>query len=356
MSTQGSSPFLPDDVPADPQDARRINRNRVLRSIITRGPATRAELSRRVGLSRPTISVIANELLTNGLLGEGERVSSGGAPGTLLEIAKDTGVTIVADMRDRERIRLATVSANGEVVTENSVAVTSGQRTRDAIVAFTRRLEPEAALGVALAVPGWVTPEGHWESQPARPADPDLEQQLRRELRLQVFSVNAVDAIAIADLRDSPPDLAAQGSVVLDARVGLGLIISGRLRTGIKRPAGDISHVVPGTPGPRCTECGRACLQAQVFAVRDEPSVADCELAAAALAAVLAPIAGAVELEELVLSGFPAGVEEAIAQLTSDGLTRRLPWYQVPAVRVSQRGQDAVLIGAAAMMLYRWLG
>jgi hypothetical protein len=132
--------------------------------------------------------------------------------------------------------------------------------------------------------------------------------------------------------------------------------LSGRLRTGVKRPAGDISHVVPGTPGPRCSECGRACLQAQVFALQEDPSMANCELAAAALAAVLAPIAGAVELEELVLSGIPTGVEETLAQLTSDGLVRRMPRYQLPAVRVSQRGEDAVLIGATAMMLYRWLG
>lgn len=80
MNPQEPSPFLPEDSPADPQDARRSNRNRIMRTIITRGPATRAELARRTGLSRPTVSVIANELLTTGLLMEGDRISSGGAP------------------------------------------------------------------------------------------------------------------------------------------------------------------------------------------------------------------------------------------------------------------------------------
>jgi hypothetical protein len=43
--------------------------------------------------------VIVNELLSVGVITEGERVSSGGAPGTLLEISKRTGVIVVADLR-----------------------------------------------------------------------------------------------------------------------------------------------------------------------------------------------------------------------------------------------------------------
>lgn len=355
MSQQGPSPFLPEDVPADPQDARRANRNRVLRTIITRGAATRAELSRRTGLSRPTVSVIANDLMTAGLLCEGERVASGGAPGTLLEIAKDTGVTIVADLRNQDHVRMATVSVSGEVVTATAMPTPTTQDVAEAIVDFTRRVEPAAVLGIALAVPGWVDPAGEWLTRETHGGDPSLADRLRRAVRMPVFAVNATDAIALADLRDSPPDLAAQATVVLADRIGMGLIVSGRLRTGIKRPAGDISHIATGTPGPTCEVCSGQCLQAQVLPLLTDTSHAQ-QGAATALAAVLCPIAGAVELEELVLAGFPEEVAADLAASIHAEMLRRMPEYQVPAVRVSQRGDDAVLVGACMMMLYRRLG
>lgn len=353
---QSTSPFLPDDVPADRGETRRSNRNRLLRSIITRGPATRAELSRRIGLSRPTVSVITSELLKAGVLAEGDRMSSGGAPGTLLQIAEDTGVTIVADLRDPDQVLLAAVSPSGEVLTSTRSLSTTSKQIHRAVGDFARSGPGRSALGVALAVPGWVTPDGEWSAQQAHRADPSLLHGLRREVRLPVFAMNAVDATAVADLRDSGHDLAAQASVVLDHRVGMGLIMAGRLRSGVKRPVGDISHIVPGTPGPVCPECGRRCLQPQVEALYADDSPAAVALAAEALASVLAPIAGAVELEEVVLGSFPAEVAEDLARLTHTGFEQRMPAYQVPAVRVSTYGREAAVVGAAAMMLYRILG
>lgn len=356
MTTDGHSPFLPEDAPADPTDARRVNRTRLLRSIVTRGPATRAELSRRIGLSRPTVSVITNELLSAGLLSEGERVSSGGAPGTLLEISKDTGVTIVGDIRTPARLRLAAVGVSGEVLGEATVATTSSQDILEAIADFVHQAEPGSALGVSLAVRGWVTSTGEWQRQELRDADPQLAQTLRRRLRLPVFAVNAVDAMTVADLRDSPSGLAAQATLVLEERIGMGLTIGGRLRVGLNRPVGDISHVVPGTPGPPCAICGHCCLQEQVLPLRLDTSPSACATAAAALGGLLAPIAGAVELEEIVLARFPDQISAELAGLLHGELVKRMPEYQVPMVRVSARGDEAVLVGAAMMMLYRSLG
>jgi len=356
VTSQGTSPFLPDDVPGDRANTRRSNRNRLLRSIITRGPATRAELSRRIGLSRPTVSVITNELLTAGVLAEGARVSSGGAPGTLLEIAEDTGVMILADLRDPDQIQLAAVSPSGTVLTSTrSISGTSKQIQR-AVGDFARATTTRSALGVALAVPGWVTADGEWTAQQAFRADPSLVHALRREVRLPVFAMNAVDAIAVADLRDSDHNLAAQASVVLDRRIAMGLIMGGRLRSGVKRPAGDIAHVVPGTPGPVCQECGHRCLDPQVRALLTDRSATAVALAAEALASVLAPVTAAIELEEVVLGSFPTQVAGDLAHRTRAGLEQRMPAYQVPKVRVSSYGPEATIVGAAAMMLYRILG
>ena len=327
MIRKGRFPFLPDPVPSDPTDTRRSNRSRLLQSIITRGPATRAELSRRLGLSRPTVSVIVNELLGVGVITEGDRVSSGGAPGTLLEISKRTGVIVVP--------------ASGT------------DQVQSAVTAFIDRCEPQSVIGVVLCVAGLVT-RGEWDGEGERDGRA-LALGLRRALRLPVFAVNAAEATAVADLRDSPGDV-AMATVLLDHQVAMALILDGRLLSGVTRRTGDIAHIVAGTPGPVCDECGHMCLQQQLLALRTDPATATLLDAAHALAAVLAPIAAGVELTEVVLSGFPDAVADELAGLTHRSLRTRMLDEHVPAVRVSKRGPSAAMIGAAALMLYRLLG
>lgn len=355
MSTQEPSPFLPEDSPTDPQAARRSNRNRLMRTIITRGSATRAELARRTGLSRPTVSVIVNELLTTGVLMEGERVSSGGAPGTLLEIARDTGVTIAADLRIPGRLRMGAVSASGEILEAQVVSVATAQEVASALIGFSREVEPEATLGIALGVPGWVNADGEWIDNQDPAVGPALMLDLRKTLRTPVFALNSTDAMALSDLRDSPPGLGAQATISMDSRISAGLIIGGRLRTGIHRPAGDIAHVVPGATGPLCPVCFQPCLNASMMPLTTDQSAPTQRIAAQALGTVMAPIAAAVELGEIVLAGFPGPVASTMAEQTHAEMMARMPQQQLPHVRVSTRGEDAVLVGAAAMMLYRRL-
>lgn len=353
MIRKGQFPFLPEPVPSDAADTRRSNRSRLLESIITRGPATRADLSRRLGLSRPTISVIVNELLSVGVITEGERVSSGGAPGTLLEISKRTGVIVVADLRPQSSVRLSTVSASGELAGTEEVAAEDAEQTEAAIRMFIERGEPHTVIGVVLCVSGLVV-HGEWDGEGERDGRA-LALGLRRSLRLPVFAVNATEATAVADLRDSPPDVAL-ATILLDHQVGLALILGGRLHSGVRRPTGDIGHIAPGTPGPVCDQCGHACLQRQLLALHTDPTPHTVENAASALAAVVAPIAGGVELTEVVLSGFPDEVATGLAELTQEALRDRMLEVDVPSVRLSQRGPGAAMIGAAALMLYRILG
>ncbi len=353
MSRQEPIPFLSYGAVSDPHDMRRGNRNRILRSIITRGPATRAELARRTGMSRPTVSVIANELLTSGVLVEGERVSSGGAPGTLLEMAKDTGVTLVFDIRRLREGTLAAVTATGEVLTRRPLDVTGTPELIEAIRGFTDGLERRSLIGAALTVDGFVDQLGVWQHDDA--LDNGVVDALRRGLRMPVFAVNATDAMAIADLRDSPLGLAAQATVVAQP-VALGLVVEGRLLNGQNRPAGEITHLVPGMVGPTCPVCRRPCLTALVGQLYRDDSPSARELAATSLATALAPIVAAVELEEIVLALLPPDSAADIQRRLVAELRARLPESQMPQVRLSRLGADAVLAGAAAMMVYSRLG
>lgn len=337
-------------------DMRRANRNRILRSIITRGPASRAELSRRTGMSRPTVSVIANELLTSGVLMEGDRVSSGGAPGTLLEIARDTGVTLVVDLRRLEDVTLAAVSPAGEVAKRKHASVSSEEDVLKFVKDFASGIPRHSMIGVAVAVNGFIDPAGAWREDPSAIISESVIDQLRRILRMDVWPVNSTDAISVANLRDSPEGVAAQATVLMrDA--ALGLLIGGNPFSGSRRPVGDIAHVVPGGDGPVCHDCGRRCVTASIRQVfcGDDISVTAREQAAAAVAHVLAPLCATVEVEEVVLAELPDQIASEILDRITDTLRELVPAEQMPRVRLSEQGDDAVLMGAALVYLHRRL-
>lgn len=355
MSRQEPTPFLSHGMPSDLHDMRRMNRNRILRSIITRGPATRAELSRRTGMSRPTVSVIANELLTSGVLMEGDRVSSGGAPGTLLEIAKDTGVTLVVDLREVEHVTLATVSPGGEVVKRMVTSVRDEADVVDQVAEFAATVERASLIGVAIAVHGFIDPSGQWQYDATRALDVSVIDQLRKKLRMDVWPVNATDAMTLADLRDSDEGLAAQATVVVRG-IAIGLVIDGNLLVGTKRPAGDIAHLVVDDDGPVCDVCGKTCLFATIAQLYTEQDTALTRLRSAdGIAAVMAPVCAVAEVEEVVLALLPDACAEEICRLTQTRLRELLPFEQAPVVRLSTLGEDAVLVGAALMYLHKRL-
>lgn len=353
MSRQ--EPFLADLASTDPQDTRRTNRNRILRCLITKGPATRAELARRTGMSRPTVSVIATELLNSGVVTEGDRVSSGGAPGTLLEIAKNTGVIVALDLRDAEDIKLATVSSAGSVISSSRIRAANERAVVTAVDGYVKAMEPGAVIGVAVAVSGFVDPAGSWVENTTNDLDVRVVDDLRRALRLPIYPVNATDACTMADLRDSPEGLSGHMTVVVPAAAA-GLVVEGRLLTGAKRPAGDIAHVVTSTSGPVCPECKATCLYAQVRQLSTDDSLRVRRRTAATLASVLAPIVAAVEMEQVVLAGLPDEMAASMSALTEAELSRRLPVVEHLLVRPSTMGEHAALVGAATMLLFRRMG
>jgi hypothetical protein len=272
-----------------------------------------------------------------------------------LEISRDTGVTIAADLRIPGHLRMGTVTASGEVIETRSLSTPTTAAVSEALIDFSRQLTSDAILGIALGVQGWVNAEGEWIEDLEESVDPKIMLDLRKTLRVPVFALNSTDAMTLSDLRDSPAGLSAQATIAMDSRISAGLVIGGRLRTGVYRPAGDIAHIVTGPSGPQCPKCGQPCLNASIMPLTADQSAPAQQLAAQALGTVMAPIAAAVELDEIVLAGFPGPVAQPMAQQTRSEMLLRMPREQMPSVRVSERGADAVLVGSAAMMLYRRL-
>ncbi len=72
-------------------------------------------------------------------------------------------------------------------------------------------------------------------------------------------------------------------------------------------------------------------------------------------AAVMAPICAAVELQETVLALLPQPSAAEVRDLIHEELAQRLLAEQMPQVRLSAQGPDAVLVGAAMLYLHKRL-
>jgi predicted NBD/HSP70 family sugar kinase len=155
--------------------------------------------------------------------------------------------------------------------------------------------------------------------------------------------------------------------------VGSGLIVGGRRARGAHSAAGEIGHVTVGTDGGTMCKCGKTgCLETWMSvpsleraraeaAVGAEPEAAsDVVLREAGerLAIALAPVVGALDLAEVVLSGPRQLLEGPLLDAVQQTLLSRL-LHQDPSpvsVRLAADAQDIVLRGAAVMVLWNQLG
>jgi predicted NBD/HSP70 family sugar kinase len=147
--------------------------------------------------------------------------------------------------------------------------------------------------------------------------------------------------------------------------VGAGLILEGTLLRGHRSAAGEIGHVVVEPRGEQCA-CGRTgCLEtvlavphlrARVEAAADPVRVLT--LTGKRLGMALAPVVGALNLHELVLSG-PGDLLDGPLIETVATTIRRTTMPVIGdelVVRTSALGEDVVLKGAAVLVLAGELG
>src|SRR4051812_46866994 len=78
------------------------NRRRVVDALRTAGATTRAELARRTGLSRTTVSSLINDLIRSGVVTEHDgRVApdggQGGRPGVVVSLDRSAGAAVGVD-------------------------------------------------------------------------------------------------------------------------------------------------------------------------------------------------------------------------------------------------------------------
>lgn len=357
-----------------PEHARGHNRSLVLQTLFHQGAMSRADLSRETGLTRVTISDLVAELIADGYVAErGVREASGpGKPAILVDLDHAGHRIVGIDLSGTDAVIGAVLTLDGSIVERREMPLPPADAVVETVVEFARSLVAASqapVLGIGVGAPGVVDDRGVILAAPNFGwAGFDLEGALRSALGLPVLVANDANAAVLAEYT-----FGGAGDDVLLVKVGRGvgsgLLAGGQPLRGGRFAAGEIGHVTVGTDGgPECA-CGKiGCLEAWLgvpalsarLAAASEPEGREGVLrdAGERLGIALAPVVGALDLSEIVLSGPPELLDGPLADQAVETLrTRTLAqFHDGVRVRMTEQGEDIVLRGAAVMVLSGQLG
>ena len=252
--------------------AREVNRRIVLNLIRAHTAISRADLARKTGLQRSTVSLIIEQLMTEDWVVEGMvGYSPRGRKPTYLRLNTERLGVIGVNLRPYSTtIALADLNANFRA--QESIATPPSPELflQEATRRINNLRQSHAELtceGIGVCLPGRVdlatqrlvfAPNLGWE-------DTDLKTPLEAATGLPVALENAANACALAEIWfgqwEGLRDLAI---VTVSEGIGTGFVLNGHLVTGPSGRAGEFGHVTIDPNGPLC-KCGnRGCWE--VFA------------------------------------------------------------------------------------------
>ncbi|MCA0328519.1 MAG: ROK family transcriptional regulator [Actinobacteria bacterium] len=353
-----------------PTDGRRQNLSLVLQVLYTEGAMSRADLARRLSITKVTVSDLVGELLERGQVVEvGQSdASRPGKPAMLVDVDRHGLQVVGLDLTGLQVLRAAVLDLDGTVLRRVERPL-SGSAVGEDVVADVLALARDAValassplLGIGVGTPGVVGPDGEVITAPNLGwTDVPLRQLLSDATGLPVLVCNDADAAVHAEhtLGDGGDDVAL---VRIGLGVGCGLIVNGQRITGAHSAAGEIGHVTVGTDGGAQCSCGNVgCLETWVAAPRLQKALAegpddDAPLRAAGerLGIALAPVVAALDLSEVVISGPHELVEGALLASVDETLRRRMLARNASSlqVRVAADPDDIVLRGAGVLVLW----
>ncbi len=258
------------DAPAKamPGVVRTHNAAVVLHQLRLHAPLSRADLAKRIGLNRSTVSSIVTQLLHAGLIHETAfQTDKLGRPGLSLEINPLGGCAVGVEI-DAVGVRVVLTDFVANIVWRRRIRLGDGEpqetylhcaeeMIRQALFqAQTRGLR---VLGIGLALPGLVdVHEGELRYAPSlRWHDVPFRSRWCERFGLPILIENNANAAALGEfyfgIGQNVPNFLYIGA---GATMGGGIVIHGELFRGRGGFAGEMGHMTLDPNGLRCI-CGR---------------------------------------------------------------------------------------------------
>ena len=373
---------------ATPAMLRALNERTVLEAIRAGAPISRAEISRRVGISKPTVSLALRSLLDSRLVREVDADRQRGRYGaTLYESVPEARLVLGLDLGARF-LRGAICDLHGAVRARQDVeaAGAGALELLDAAVTLRDRLLAAGELdggaldGAVIGVPGVVDPRAgavHLAENVNGLEGLDVAAELERRLELPVTVANDTNLAAVGEhWRGVALGVDSFAFLSVGTGLGAGLMVRGELIVGHHGAAGEIDFSLGGATEHLDDPCAAAisAFAAEAAAAADAAGESTSLAAPFAVPSVFAaarrgdavaarvvqetarritshilPIAAVADVELIVLGGGIGANGDLLLEPIRALLAERLPFS--PGVQVSTLGDAAVLTGALAIGL-----
>lgn len=253
--------------------ARQVNRQIVLNLVREHQPLSRADLARRMGVARGSVTPLVRDLLLDGLIIEGAMGETPrGRKPRLLHVRTGDRLAVGVDVRYSRTSILLSDFAGREIAVESmATPCLPLELTAELVERVAALLVEHAASGscegIGLVVPGMVdrhsgmvlhAPTLGWR-------DVDLRGALAAALELPVHIDRDAVACAMAHMWLSSQATSAGDNFVyltVSDGVGTSLVVNGIVLRGHWSTAGEFGHVPLSLDGPQCACGSRGCLEA----------------------------------------------------------------------------------------------
>ncbi|QNI34820.1 ROK family protein [Alloacidobacterium dinghuense] len=248
---------------ASSETARIINRDIVLELIRASQPISRADLARRSGLGRSTISQIVEQLIGENWVREGAMGSlPRGRRPTMVGLNEDL-VAIAVDIHPKQA-SVALVDLNGRLLSRWPVPLTSDPEASmrliiDCIQRMHHNAPRKSTEGIGISLPGRINPTTQRLifAPNLKWADFDIKKLVETRMGMPVMMENDATACLLAELTFARMDGVRDAVLVAVAEgVGTCVLTNGQLVAGHNGMAGEFGHVPIDPNGPRCG-CGK---------------------------------------------------------------------------------------------------
>lgn len=242
---------------------RDINRRIVLNYVREKEPISRAEISHETALQRSTVSLIVEELKSQGLIDEMEGESTGGRPPRLLRLRAGGPIAIGVDL-GTETTKIGTADLAGRILkrvtfpTDPTLSA-SVQNIRRAVSDCLRHAD--GIEGIGISIPGLVEPEpGEVLFVPQfRWREWKVASELQELTGIPVFVDNDANAAALAELWLARPEVLDARDfilVLIEEGLGTGIVFDGQVYHGVSGAAGEFGHMTIGKDAPVACAAG----------------------------------------------------------------------------------------------------
>ncbi len=354
---------------------RALNERAVFDAVRESGPISRAEVARRTGISRPTVSVVLRSLLADGLVRE--TAHDPGRPhygAVFYEADPEVAVVLGVDFGSRV-VRTALCDLGGSVRARVEIRSRGPLEERIEALAGTVRsllqsskLPADLVENAVVALPAVVSPTDGSVSSVDLPGleAPDFRQQLEQAMRVPVTLENDVNLAAVAEQRHGVASGVADFAFLLvGAGLGAAVMLDWKLHRGHNGNAGELDAVRTGraddfdpcaaSVSKLASELGdgKTTLLEPPYDVPDIFAAASAgdgvaravvDETARRIALHIVPLAATLDVPLVVLGG-GVGANPHLLGPVRHHLAEWLP-FPAPRVEVSALGEAAVIEGA----------